>query len=72
MQVLEVGAAAGAEDGARVFGVDGHLDPDHVGAPVGELADARGPGACHGEVDHPDVVERQHAVGHPELPTLDT
>src|SRR5262249_2523043 len=38
------------------------LDLDHVGAPVGELAHRRRPGAMGGEVDHADVRERQ--VGH--------
>ncbi len=72
VEVLEVGAAAGAEDRARVLGVHRHFDPDHVGAPVGELPDARRPGARDRQVDDADVVEREHPVGHRVLPTLDT
>ena len=54
MQVLEVRAPAGPES---VFGSVRcrHLNLDDVGAPVGELLDARRTGTDTGQIDHTQV-----------------
>src|SRR5690606_2327992 len=66
VSVLLVRAAAGAARPAALArrGVDAH----DVGAPVGELADTGGPGSRDGEVDDPDVVERQRHRSGPRRP----
>src|SRR5690606_13583366 len=48
---------------ARFGRIVGRIDADHLGPPVGELADAGGSGSRHRQVDDPDVVERKaHGV----------
>ena len=50
MQVLEVEAVAAAGDVLRLL--DRRLDPDHVGAPVGEMTHRGRPRASEGQVQH--------------------
>ena len=62
MQVLEVAAMPAAVDQVRPGwrrGRGRQVDPDDVGAPVGQLADAGGAGARDGQVDDADVGERK-------------
>ena len=69
VQVLEVAAVPGFV-GRAVGGVAGRrLHPDDVGPPVGQLADAGRAGPRHGEVDDPDVAERE--MPHPNDGTHD-
>ncbi len=66
VQVLEVGAGARAAQRMAVRPWVGHLDLDHVGAPVGQLAHAGGAGAHPGEVEHGEARERRarRQMGH--------
>src|SRR5262249_48122655 len=52
--VLEIGFVAAG----KILGISRALDPDDVGAPVGELAHADGPGARVGQVEHHEVGKR--------------
>src|SRR5690606_32899245 len=56
MRVLVVGAVLAAQRVVAAH-VLGHLDLDHVGAPVGELAAGSRTGANLGEVDDPEAAE---------------
>ena len=57
MEVLEVETVAAA---GHVFALlFRRLDADHVRAPVGEVAHARGAGAREREIDDDDTGERQ-------------
>ncbi len=57
MQILEIGTVAAAAGGVGVLAR--RLDLDDVGAPIGELAHRRRPGAVGGQIDYLEAVERQ-------------
>ena len=57
VQVLEIGAVAPAA--GRVDQLAGGLDLDDLGAPIGELAHRRWPGAMRRQVDDAEVIEGQ-------------
>ncbi len=65
VKVLEIGIVARGEIGLVAVGgiALAHLDLDHVGAPVGELARAGRPGARPRQVDHLEAGQRQIAHG---------
>ena len=63
MQVLKVGAVAGA---AGIFAPGerrGQLDFDHVGAPIGELAGSGRAGPHPGEIKDGEALERRRRAG---------
>ena len=49
--------------GMARFEVLGHLDLDHVRAPVRELPDAGGPGPDAAEIEHGEARERRRSLG---------
>ena len=56
VQVDAVEAVPGA---AEAIGAGRRLDPDDVGAPIRQVADAGWAGAGEGEVEHADAGQRQ-------------
>ena len=60
MQVLKVGTVAGSAQFV-VAALGRRLDADHIGAPIRKLADRGRTGARHRQIEHTDVIQRQHA-----------
>ena len=59
MQVLEVRAIASPDQFAGFTVFRRRLDPDHVGAPIGQRAHAGGTCARQGQIDHLEPRQRQ-------------
>ena len=59
MQVLEIRALAPAQHLVGAAFAGRWLDPDHVGAPVGQRAHAGGTGARQGQIEHLEARQRQ-------------